>query len=150
VELAETAISAGYEVALPDDFVSLKTVWPSAYPAVTIKPQSLSVVLAQGVRAGTPTLVAVTASSLRFNGVGSVAGVYFGAIPPLSDSVTTNWLLDGHSDAYLFASLAELCTYTQDDEQSAIWAARSDQVIKEIQNADMRDRFSGALTASKG
>jgi len=148
--LADTAINAAYEVALPAGFVALKSVWPSSYPANGIKPQSLSAVLVNGVRAGPPTMVAVTATALRFNGSGSVAGVYFGAIPALGASTASNWLLAGHPDAYLFAALAELYTYTQDGEQSAVWVARSDQVIKEIQNADMRDRFSGSLTASKG
>ena len=148
--LADTAINSAYEVALPSGFLSLKAVWPTAYPATVIKPQPLSAVMAQGVRAGSPSMVAVTASALRFDGAGTVSGVYFGAIPALGDSVASNWLLAAHADAYLFASLAELCTYTQNGEESAIWAARSDQVIKEIQQADMRDRFSGALTAKKG
>jgi hypothetical protein len=148
--LADSAISSGYEVALPSDFLSLKAVWPTAYPAIVIKPQPLSAVLAQGVRAGSPSMVAVTADALRFDGTGTVTGVYFAAIPALSDSVASNWLLAAHPDAYLFASLAELSTYAQDDRESAIWSARSDQVIREIQQADMRDRFSGALTAKKG
>ena len=149
--LADSAISSGYEVALPSDFLSLKAVWPTAYPATVIKPQPLSAVLAQGVRwSGVPSMVAVTSSALRFDGVGAVSGVYFGSIPALSDAAPSNWLLAAHPDAYLFASLAELCTYTQNGEEAAIWAARSDQVIKEIQQADMRDRFSGALTAKKG
>lgn len=148
--LADSAIDAGYEVALPSDFLSLKAVWPTAYPAIVIKPQPLAAVLAQGVRAGSPSMVAVTADALRFDGVGTVTGVYFAAVPALGDSLASNWLLAAHPDAYLFAALAELCTYTQNGEESAIWAARSDQVIKEIQQADMRDRFSGALTAKKG
>ena len=105
--LADSAISSGYEVALPSDFLSLKAVWPTAYPAIVIKPQPLSAVLAQGVRAGSPSMVAVTADALRFDGAGTVTGVYFAAIPSLGDSTATNWLLAAHPDAYLFGALLE-------------------------------------------
>ena len=41
----------------------------------------------------------------------------------LSDAVTTNWLLDNHSDVYLAASIVWGGMFTQDIEQVSMWAS---------------------------
>jgi hypothetical protein len=142
-------IDAGNEVPLPADFAAIRTLWPAAYPSVRIIPQTLEAVIGCSRVSGTPTLYAVTADALRFDGTGDVEGVYFKRIPGLQAN-GTNWLADAHPDLYLWSVLAEVATYTLDTNQGAFYSAKAAESMQNIQNADTRDRFSGSLTARKG
>jgi hypothetical protein len=142
-------IDAGNEVALPADFAAIRTLWPAAYPSVRIIPQTLEAVIGCSRVSGTPTLYAVTADALRFDGTGDVEGVYFKRIPSL-EANTTNWLSEAHPDLYLWAVLAEVAAYTLDTNQGAFYSAKAAESMQNIQNADTRDRFHGSLTARKG
>lgn len=50
----------------------------------------------------------------------------------LTAASRTNWLLCEHPDAYLYAALVESAPYLRDDERLPMWAARLDQIIREI------------------
>lgn len=142
-------IDAGNEIALPADFAAIKTLRPVGFDGGRIHPQTLETVIGSGRIAGTPTLYAVTESALRFDGSGDVEGVYFKRIPGLVAN-STNWLSTEHPDVYLWLVLAEVAAYTLDTNQGAFYGARAEQAMNNVSSADMRDRFSGQLTARKG
>lgn len=142
-------IDANNEIALPADFAAIKTLSPVGYQGATIIPQTLETVIGSGRINGTPTLYAVTESAIRFDGTGDVEGVYFKRIPGLVSN-GSNWLSTAHPDLYLWCVLAEVAAYTLDTNQGAFYTARSDQAMANVTNSDMRDRFSGQLTARKG
>jgi len=45
---------------------------------------------------------------------------YFKTIPPLSSSITTNWLSDSNPDAYVFGLLVEINSFVKDAEASGL------------------------------
>jgi hypothetical protein len=141
-------IDASNEIAQPSGFLAIKTVWPVGYEASPLMQQSLDSVTATGRITGAPTVYAVTKDALRFNGSGSIAGVYFSGIPGLQAN-STNWLATLAPDAYLFGTLAEAAVYTMETQQAALFGARSEAAIQQVQSTDMRDRFNGALAARK-
>jgi hypothetical protein len=53
----------------------------------------------------------------------------------LSDSNTTNWLLDDHPDAYLYGSLAEAYAFLKDDQSAGnykgLWEEAMSEIIRE-------------------
>ena len=142
-------INAGNEIPLPADFQAVKTLYPVAFKNARIIPQTLEAVINSARVSGTPTLYAVTATALRFDGTGDVGGVYFKRIPGLQAN-GANWLSEASPDLYLWSVLAEVAAYTLDTNQGAFYSAKAAEAMQNIQNADSRDRFSGQLTARKG
>jgi hypothetical protein len=69
--------------------------------------------------------------------------LYFGKIPALSDSATTNWLLTNAPDAYLYGALIHSAPYLKDDARIQIWAALYQSAIDSLNNSSNDARHSG-------
>lgn len=54
---------------------------------------------------------------------------YYGKIPALSDSNTTNWLLTRSPDLYLYGSLIAAEAYLQNDDRLPVWVAQTQSII---------------------
>ena len=63
---------------------------------------------------------------------------YYGKIPVLSDSNTSNWLLAYAPDLYLYGALLEASPYLKDDERLAVWSSLYINSISDIEIADQR------------
>ena len=63
---------------------------------------------------------------------------YYGKIPVLSDSNTSNWLLAYAPDLYLYGALLEASPYLKDDERLAVWGSLYTGSIGDIEIADQR------------
>ena len=63
---------------------------------------------------------------------------YYGKIPILSDSNTSNWLLTYAPDLYLYGALLEASPYLKDDERLAVWSTLYTNSIGDIEIADQR------------
>jgi hypothetical protein len=63
---------------------------------------------------------------------------YYGKIPALSDSNTSNWLLLYAPDLYLYGALLEATPYLKDDERLAVWSTLYTNSIGDIEVADQR------------
>jgi len=63
---------------------------------------------------------------------------YYGKIPVLSDSNTSNWLLTYAPDLYLYGALIEATPYLKDDERLATWSALYTNSLGDIEVADQR------------
>lgn len=68
---------------------------------------------------------------------------YYAKIPALSDSNTTNWLLDEWPDLYLYGTLAHSAPYLKEDERVQTWAALYDRALDEAVRANMSAEYSG-------
>lgn len=68
---------------------------------------------------------------------------YYAKIPVLSDSNTTNWLLDEWPDLYLYGTLAHSAPYLKEDERVQTWAALYDRALDEAVRANMSAEYSG-------
>lgn len=69
----------------------------------------------------------------------------YSALSALSTSVSTNYILTYHPDAYLFGSLKEAYTYLRDEEELAKADARYERALSLIETQDKRGRVSGPL-----
>lgn len=115
---------------LPSDFVranflTLETDlynWP-----VQIKPYDFVIQKRGQLVNGPPRYAAVVGTQLVFAPIADDAGTYTGsfyydqALTPLSDSVSTNWLLAKHPDVYLYGCAYHSAPYLKDDERIAVW-----------------------------
>lgn len=75
--------------------------------------------------------------------------LYYASIPPLSDTVTTNWLLTAAPDVYLYATLLEAAPYLRDDERVATWAALLERRISDLTAASVRSEVGGGPLAPR-
>lgn len=77
--------------------------------------------------AGKPCAVRLTAGQFELyptpDASYAVSLLYRGRIPALSDTVTTNWLLDDAPDVLLFGSLVSSAPFLMDDARLTTWAS---------------------------
>jgi hypothetical protein len=69
---------------------------------------------------------------------------YWQAIPALSASNTTNWMLTAHPGLYLYATLVEASPYLRDNDQVIVWAQQYKSISAAIQSQDEDDRYGNA------
>ena len=97
---------------------------------------------------GAPAYYALTAGELEIypvpDGTYSVELYYISSIPALSDSNTSNWLLNYYADAYLYGSLVHSAPYLKDDSRATVWAALYQSAIDAINAESERSKFGGS------
>ena len=75
---------------------------------------------------------------------------YYAKIPALSDTNTTNWLLQRAPDLYLYASLMAAEAFLQNDERVAQWATGMKEVMESLRlESERAKRPEGALNARR-
>tara|TARA_R110000787_G_scaffold182861_1_gene294877 strand:- start:498 stop:1121 length:624 start_codon:yes stop_codon:yes gene_type:complete len=86
--------------------------------------------------AGLPQFYALTAGEIELFPTPAEAYAtelyYYGKIDALSDTNTSNWLLQNHQDAYLYGSLIHSAPYFVDDARLQMWVALHQSAIDAI------------------
>jgi len=97
---------------------------------------------------GQPAYYAVTAGELEVypvpDGTYTSELYYFGKTPALSDSNTSNWILEHYPDAYLYGSLIHSAPYLKDDARIQVWASLYQSAIDSINQASEKAKFGGS------
>ena len=97
---------------------------------------------------GTPSYYALTAGEIEVypapDATYTVELYYFGRVPALSDSETTNWLLQYFPDVYLYGALMHTAPYLKDDARLQVWAALYQQGIDAINASSEKAKFGGS------
>ena len=70
--------------------------------------------------------------------------LYYQKIPSLSDSTTTNWLLDYAPDVYLYGSLLHSAPYLKDDDRLNLWAQMYSAAVVQLNAQSERVKNSGS------
>lgn len=71
---------------------------------------------------------------------------YWRKIVPLSATVSTNWLLTAHPDAYLYGALVHLEGYMKNDPRMVTWKALYDEAAEQVHQDAERAQFGGNLS----
>jgi len=69
---------------------------------------------------------------------------YVARTEALSDSNTSNWLLQYYPDAYLYGALIQSAPYLADDQRTQTWAALYQNAIDAINSESEKAKFSGS------
>lgn len=141
---------------LPDDFKALESL---AHDSTTLKGE-VDIVQAGDLAAwkrrhtspGAPRVAAIIdRTSLRVAPVPDTLYrmklSYWGTITPLSDTNTSNWLLAGHPDIYLYATLVETAPYLRDDARLGVWRSEYERRMEEFHSLTERGQWGGSLVA---
>jgi hypothetical protein len=97
---------------------------------------------------GAPAYYAITAGEIEVypapDGTYDVELYYIASIPALSDSNTSNWLLERYPDAYLYGALVHSAPYLKDDARVQVFAALYQNAIDAINAESERSKFGGS------
>jgi len=97
---------------------------------------------------GEPAYYAITAGEIEIfpapAGTYTAELYYISELPALSDSNTSNWLLEHYPDAYLYGSLIHSAPYLKDDARLQIWAALYQSAIDAINMSGEKAKFGGS------
>jgi len=155
----ETRVSATLDERyedLPSDFLEMRTIeitGDSGGQLEYMTPGDLrNRYRASGT--GVPKYFTIIGTTIEFApapaGSYTMEMVYYKAIPALSDSNTTNWMLTNNPDAYLYGSLLEAAPFMKKPEEVPLWATMYKGVMKDIADADERGNYGGPLMMRVG
>lgn len=140
---------------LPDDcgpIESLEHVGPTYFGPISIVGSGQIGIATQqaGGVAGVPRVAARVGNQLRFgpppDGSYTLNLAYWVELKRLGDTVTTNWLLIDHPEAYLHAACMEAAPYLKGDERITVWDQLLQNELNMMNDKTERMQFSGTLT----
>lgn len=135
--------------ALPDDWLEAVRIHD---PNTATRLDLISHAELQDLRAasalpGAPRKYAFVGAEIEFypvpDGEYLIEMVYRAEIPALSNSTTSNWVLQYFPDAYLYGSLIHSAPYLAEDSRLQTFAALFNAAVEGINSDDARARWSG-------
>lgn len=147
---ASLTIDAQY-VALPTDWVETIRISTNASGYAPLRLSSVADIEtmrgANSDTTGTPGFYAHIGSNFEFyptpDATYTGGLVYTAKIPALSDSNTTNWLLDEAPDAYLYGALIQSAPYLVEDARIAVWGSLYAAAVKRLNDTSDAAKWSG-------
>lgn len=137
MESTETITPAAATVALPAGWIGFRNVQYNgagySVPLEYVSPQKMAV---SGLTSGTPIYYTINGGQVEFSpdATGSeIEWTFYEAIPPLSDTNTTNWLLAKYPDYYLMGCIQQAAFFTinpRADQLEAMLQAHEHQINK--------------------
>lgn len=130
---------------LPSDFMGVKSLYlastTSVYEINFVEPEKIAELkLKFPSQSGDPQFYSIVGSQIQFWpwSAGSYAAtiLYWQALPALSNSATTNWLLTLHPDAYVYTALIQSAPYLKDDQRLETWGTLSATILSDICETD--------------
>lgn len=149
MEKRATALTSGEYLALPTDFLELRSIFIEGSPdrPLTMM-ESGELRRLYGISSiAKPKAYALSAGQLQFGPVPDASYtleiVYYGSLPPLATN-SANWLLTNHPDVYLYGALLAAEARGWNDARLPLWKAAMDEAIAEINTAGNAKRTGAA------
>jgi hypothetical protein len=149
MEGRDTASLSTQYLALPTGFVEMRSLKLNTDPVQDLDfatPDFISRVWA-GSEVGAPKVYSIVGGELMFaptpDAEYTVEMAYY-KFSGLSNSNTSNWLLESHPDAYLYGTLVEAAIYLKDEARAVLWTQLRDQAFDAIEREDWRGRWGGS------
>jgi hypothetical protein len=135
---ATAQIDAGYS-AVPADWLQTVRFQLNTTPITTLEyvtPDQAAEEVRRYVSAGQTRFFTVIGKQFQLipapDGQQDGELTYYSKIPPLSNSMQSNWLLEVAPDAYLYGALMEAAPYLDDAEKLTTWGTLLEQAMQAI------------------
>lgn len=151
-----TCVAGTQTVALPTGFRDTSAVWLSSSYNTLLNRMPLGVLQSTYADqvSGRPAAYAIADEKLWLGPIPdsdyTISLIYRVGVPALSDSNTSNWLLDAHPDIYLYASLLQAEMYGWNDARLQLINAKMNQVINQINAEGVRKVQGGVMRMTHG
>ena len=144
-------IDAQYE-DLPSDFLEAVRYYVTSNDTNSLELISQGEMLERRERnlntSGRPQYYAITAGQAEFyptpDGTYTAELYYMQRITALSDSNTSNWVLQYYPDAYLYGALVHSAPYLAEDNRTAVWSSLYQNAINAINMESEKAKFGGS------
>lgn len=140
----------GETLTLPADFLAISSVnldGNDGEPAF-IDVDGFNAQRQRYAATGRPALYTIQGGVLRFlPALGDAVMVnlaYYASLAPLSDDVTTNWVLEKAPDAYLYGALVQAGDFLVNDPRLPGWVTRYETAMARLETSDLAGSY-GAL-----
>jgi hypothetical protein len=70
--------------------------------------------------------------------------VYYATLPSLSDTETSNWVLDLYPDLYLYGTLLHSAPYLSDDAKIQVWGSLYQSALDSVNRESNKAMYSGS------
>lgn len=144
METLEIVVPSGVTQALPTGFMGFKNIQVNLSYTKTLEYASPQKLALAGLTSGDPHYYTINGNLVEFSPSASGSNVewaYYKAIPALSDTNTSNWLISKHPDYYLMGCI----------QQVRIFSGKGEDAQTEIQLQGIERKInSAAKTAMSG
>ena len=144
----DTAMTAGV-VAIPSDYIALKFAYVDGSPVQTLERRSAEWIYTTyptRTAVGKPLYIGRDSSNFIFGPYPdsgyTLKGVYYKKLPALSSGVHA--LFTNNPDLYLFACLAESNILVAMDERIAMWEAKYNKILGDVNGIDRTEGAAGS------
>jgi hypothetical protein len=149
MEKRATATITSEYTALPSDIIAIRNIQLNTSPVQALEfatPEHMDLVNVG--ETGNPRLYSIVGDELQVYPVPSSASVeiaYYGTLDALSDTTTTNWVIIGYPDIYLYACLSEAFKYANGDAEAAKYDALYSNAVQALKSQDKARKYGQAL-----
>lgn len=148
-------VAAQETIDLPADYTALKSIVIKTIPQkqLTLRPAHIINQYNQMQVTGRPEFYCIELDKIKLSPIPDAAYqidiVSFDRLDALSDTNTTNWVLEQYPYLYLYASLVEASIFTNDVELIELYQSKYNQAIEDIwKNYNDKSFSGGPLTAT--
>jgi hypothetical protein len=152
VRATSSTVKGDQFVSMPDDLRYIRAARLQTDPVTTLTPVPHDYGRRYYAAAGNskPHSYAVFGQSLELfptpDGSYTIELTYIKGVPALSDTNTSNLILDRYPDAYLHGALFNAHEYLMDEERAAYHEKRFERALQEISADFERSRYGAGLT----
>jgi hypothetical protein len=151
MENRSTAILDTQYSALPYDFIEPVRLFITSGDTYKLEAESQAQLLDRRSQAanttGRPEYYTITSGAIEVFPTPSdsytLELLYVSKIPTLTDSNTSNWVLQYSPDCYLYGALMHAAPFLEEDQRLGIWGALYDKAIDEINSENESAKFGG-------
>lgn len=142
-------------LGVPDDFIEtvVLSLDTTSDAPLEYRPPEDSQLRNAGATSGQPRWFSVVGGSFYFypapDGSYTYTLDYYATVPALSDTTTTNWLLEKAPDLYLFGALKEGSAAILEPEAEAAWDAKFRTAMSSLHAAEARAKRTNGLWRSR-
>lgn len=145
----ETTLDEQYE-NLPSDFMeTLELTLTDGDMLTLISTADMQRRKRDSVTSGKPKYYRVSSDQFEFypapDSSYTLSLQYYGKTPALSDSNTSNWILEYAPDLYLYGSLLQAAPYLGEDARIQTWGTLYASALEAIEQENMTAKYSGPL-----
>jgi len=146
MEKEVTFTTSTEEAALPSDYLAMRNLYVEGSPDLPLRGMAPTAIRQEfDGTTGTPVAYCLVNGGLTLipppSSITTLTMTYFARIEALSDASPSNWLLEKHPDAYLYATLFNAELYLDNATRAGQWQGMLTQVISRINKTARNDRF---------
>jgi len=146
MEKETTFTTTTEETGLPNDYLAMRTIYVEGSPDTPLRGMAPTAIRSEfDGSTGVPVAYALVNGGLTLipppAATTTLTMTYFAQIEALSDANESNWLLDKHPDAYLYATLFNAEIYLDNATRAGQWQGMLAQVVDRINQTARNDRF---------